>query len=664
VTSRDGGPRARWRLVAWGLLGSVLVAGISLRPPSLLADLNRRAYDVLLRSAHHSALSGRVVIVDLDDRSLARLGRWPWPRTRLARLLTKIRQLGAASVGLDMVFSEPDETPPSPAERPEPAPVDDRQGALTANDAALAAVLAQGPFVLGFGLRFGGERGPGPRCVLHPLRAVSVHEPASSKETPLFQAAPGICSLPGLARAAPGSGFLNAAPDRDGILRRMPLVIADAGTIYPSLGLATLVMASPPRRIVLRTTDAGVESLALDDLVVPLDTRGDLLLQWSGGKRAFPYISAADILEDRVPERALRDKVVFLGTTALGVRDTVATPLDTTYPGVELHATVADTLLRRDFLHRPPSAPAIELLVTLLAGPIAALAVAGAGITWGAAMLGAAGAGLWLGAGWLLTTRGIFVSPLYPIAALAVSFTALTVASVLLERGRADLMDRRLQQTRALLLHSLTSLTGTRDRETGTHLLRTQQYMQGLCEDLATHGRFRDFLTPDTADLVARLAPIHDIGKVGVPDLILRKPGPLTDEEWIEMRRHPDFGHQVIADAERRAGVRDDFLLRLAKDVVSTHHEWWDGTGYPRGLRGDEIPIAGRLVAVVDVYDALISKRVYKEPLPHHVAMQMIVEQRGTHFDPDIVDAAVRIQEKWRRISLALGDDGTDAMHP
>jgi len=130
------------------------------------------------------------------------------------------------------------------------------------------------------------------------------------------------------------------------------------------------------------------------------------------------------------------------------------------------------------------------------------------------------------------------------------------------------------------------------------------------------------------------------------------------------MRRHPDFGHQVIADAERRAGMRDDFLLRLAKDVVSTHHEWWDGSGYPQGLKGDEIPVAGRLVAVVDVYDALVSKRIYKDRLPHDVAVRMIVEERGTHFDPDIADAVARVQETWRRIELALGDEGTDSMHP
>ena len=666
MTTRDGSLGATVRLVALGLLVSVLVGLLYLRPFSLLGYLDQRVYDVLLRSAHHSDMSGRIVVVDIDEKSLAQLGRWPWPRARLAQLLARIQDLGAISVGLDMVFPEPDDTPPvrpesvrSSAPRETPA----ERVKLTPNDAALAEVLAHGPFVLGYGLSFEAERDERARCVLHPLHVVRVHRSSGSDETPLFRASPGICNLPGLASAASASGFLNAAPDRDGIMRRMPLVITYDGAIYPSLGLATLIMASPPKHIVLRTTGADVDALVLDDVVVPLDGKGGLLLHYSGGKGTFPYLSAVDVIERRVAETALRDRIVFLGSTALGLRDTVATPLDTTYPGVELHATVADTILRKAFISRPRAGPALELLLTIAAGPIAALAVAVVGVTWGAAILGALGVGLWLGADWLLKAKGIFVSPLFPMLALAVSFPALTLVSFLRERGRADRTTENLRQARDLLLHSLTSLTDTRDHETGSHLLRTQEYMLALCEDLASHPRFRRFLTPETIDLVARLAPIHDIGKVGVADLILRKAGPLTDSEWMEMRRHPEFGHQVIANAERRAGIRNDDLLRLAKEVVHTHHERWDGTGYPQGLAGEQIPITGRLVAVVDVYDALVSKRAYKDRIPHDEALQLIRAKRATHFDPDVVDAVWRVQERWRQISLTLGEE-TDSMHP
>ena len=667
MITRDAGRGATVRLVAVGLLVALLAGLLYIRPPSLLAYLDQRIYDVLLRSAHHADMSGRIVVVDIDERSLAQLGRWPWPRTRLAQLLTRIQDLGAVSVGLDMVFPEPDDSllPVGYATRSSTDRASSTErDTLTANDAALAEVLAHGPFVLGYGLTFEVQRNGRIRCVLHPLHVARVHRPSGSDDMPFFHASPGVCSLPGLASAAPSSGFLNAAPDRDGILRRIPLVITYDGAIYPSLGLATLILAVAPKHIVVRTTGADVEALVIDDVVVPLDARGGLMLHFSGGKGTFPYLSAADVLERRVAENALRDRIVFLGSTALGLRDTVATPLDTTYPGVELHATVADTILRKAFISRPRAGPALELLLTMAAGPIAALAVAAVGMTWGAAILGAIGVGLWLGADWLLRAKGIFVSPLFPMLAIAVSLPALTLVGFLRERGRADRTTQDLRQARDLLLHSLTSLTDTRDHETGSHLLRTQEYMQALCEELAGHPRFRDFLTPETIDLVARLAPIHDIGKVGVADQILRKPGPLTDGEWEEMRRHPEFGHQVIANAERRAGIRNDELLRLAKEVVQTHHERWDGTGYPLGLAGEQIPITGRLVGVVDVYDALVSKRVYKDRIPHDEAMRLILAQRGTHFDPDVVDAVWRVQEQWRRISTTLGDSSTDSMHP
>src|SRR5262249_51456534 len=278
--------------------------------------------------------------------------------------------------------------PPGGRARPCPTPRA-APPALPANDAAVADALARGPFVLGYGLSFEAERPGRAPCVLHPLPVVWVHRPVGSDAIPLFRASPGVCSLPGLARAAPASGFINAAPDRDGILRRIPLVMTYDGAVYPSLGLATLVMAVRPKQTVLRTTGTDVEALVVEDVSVPLDSRGTLLLNFSGGKGAFPHFSAADILERRMADAALRDRIVFLGSTALGLRDTVATPLDTTYPGVELHATVADTILRKAFIRRPRVAPTIELLLTMAAGPIAALSVATIRVTRSAALLGA-----------------------------------------------------------------------------------------------------------------------------------------------------------------------------------------------------------------------------------------------------------------------------------
>jgi CHASE2 domain-containing sensor protein/signal transduction histidine kinase len=451
VTPLDRDRPSYGYLGAWGLITSLLVAGLYLHPPFLLAELDRQAYDVLLQSAHRFQTSGRVVIVSLDERSLARFGRWPWPRSRLAQLVEKIGALGAASVGIDMIFAEPDETPPSLTEQPSTTLAKEPRGgpgALTPNDAALAAVLGRGVCVLGYQMRFDAQREEGRSCVLHPIPAVFLQEPGARGEPALFESSATLCSLPGLGKAASGSGFSNVTIDADGIVRRMPLIIAREGLVYPSLGLATLIPALGLRQFVLRTTGSGTVSLALEDIIVPLDRKGGVLLHFRGQKQTFPYISAADVLEDRVAEGEFRDRIVFLGTSAPGLGDSVATPLDTTFPAVEVHATVADSILRRDFIRRSPAAPAIELALVMAAGPVAALITPVAGVAWGGVMLVAAAGGLWIATGWLMGSTGLFISPVFPGVALAFSFIAITLASFFLERGRA-------RQTRETMLEEL-----------------------------------------------------------------------------------------------------------------------------------------------------------------------------------------------------------------
>ncbi len=157
--------------------------------------------------------------------------------------------------------------------------------------------------------------------------------------------------------------------------------------------------------------------------------------------------------------------------------------------------------------------------------------------------------------------------------------------------------------------------------------------------------------TPEQIDLLSSLAPLHDIGKVGIPDHILNKPGALTPEELVEMRTHPLLGRDVILRAEQQVGVHDDATLALAKDIVYTHHERWDGTGYPQGLRGTEIPVAGRVMAVVDVYDATVTRTLYRPTMSHDDAVRFIVGGKGTHFDPAVVEAFVTSAVAFKRVS-------------
>jgi putative two-component system response regulator len=220
-----------------------------------------------------------------------------------------------------------------------------------------------------------------------------------------------------------------------------------------------------------------------------------------------------------------------------------------------------------------------------------------------------------------------------------------------------ELVKERTEQlllTQEVTIESMGTLAEFRDPETGGHIRRTKNYVRALARHLRDHPKFRDFLDLETIESLYKSAPLHDIGKVGVPDHILLKPGKLTYEEFEEMKNHTIYGRDTIKVSEAILG--DDSFLKHASEIAYTHQEKWDGTGYPQGLSGEAIPISGRLMAVADVYDALVSKRVYKPPFPHKKAVAIIEEGKGQHFDPDMVDAFLVLAEEFRRIALEFAD--------
>jgi adenylate cyclase len=385
---------------------------------------------------------------------------------------------------------------------------------------------------------------------------------------------------------------------------------------------------------------------------VPLDGKSNLMLRYRGPKRTFPYVSAVDVLRGQSTPDTFKDKIVLVGTTALGTREVVSTPLDTLFAGVEVQATVADNLLQGDFIHRPEYAVALETQIVIGLGLLSALLVRRFGLAAGAAGVVASLAAVWFGPVVLMSRSGVFLSPLFPTIGLTTALAAMTVARFTSEQKRADQAGEEKVTSQRLMVQSLLSLTEVRDAETGKHSRRTQAYTRVLAQQLSTHANFRDYLTPDRIDLMARLAPLHDIGKVGVPDHILHKPGLLTPEELVEMRKHPGYGRDVIVHAEDHAGVHDDVILTLAKDIVYTHHEKWDGSGYPQGLSGRSIPIPGRVMAIVDVYDASTTRQLYRKSLSHDEAVAFILKGRGSHFDPDVVDAFLQVSPVIRDLSM------------
>ena len=208
----------------------------------------------------------------------------------------------------------------------------------------------------------------------------------------------------------------------------------------------------------------------------------------------------------------------------------------------------------------------------------------------------------------------------------------------------------RLQQAQKMTIMSLVKLVEYRDVETGSHLDRMMRYTEILAKDLSQQRKYRDYITDTYVADIVNSCLLHDIGKVGIPDSILKKPGKLTPEEFEIMKKHTLYGGDSLSEAEKKVQGRS--FLNLSKEIAYYHHEWFNGKGYPYGVQGEEIPLSARIVAVADVYDALRSKRAYKDAMTHEEAAKIIVAEAGTHFDANIVDAFLRQDDLFRRQSL------------
>ena len=651
LTLKSRRPRlrsGRLLILATGFILTLALCAASLVRPAFLAHLDGRFFDSLISEELPPGENPGPVVIALDDESLARFGRWPWPRALVADLMSRIAAQKPARVAIDAIFAE--------RELPFSANSSGTVYNLSAGDTALAKTLAGGPFVLGFELTFTSKTDHAHLDRLfHPLKIVSVAETGGADpRNRLWQATGTVASLPEFSRSVSAAGFVNAVMEQDGVLRRIPVLIRQGDKVYPSLALATVLTGSAISNAVLASTWYGDSSLQVGDRRIPLDDRGRLLLRYRGWHGAIKPLSAAALLEGRVPSGTLQDRVVFVGATATGMGEAVVTPVNSPLSGVQVHAIAAENILRGDYARTCPWF--YRLIATLALGALAALVCVALPVIPGALLIGITAMAALQGSVWLYQSSGFFLSPVVPVLALLTNFSLLSLISSFFVEKKGQRQARDLATTREFIMTSLAALTEIRDTETGAHIMRTQRYLLVLCQELSLYPRFKPLLDQGTIELISKLAPLHDIGKVGLPDHLLHKTTAFTAEEYEEVKKHAVFGRDAIAKAESRAGIKDDELLQYAKDMAYSHHERWDGSGYPEGLRGEQIPWPGRIMAIADAYDAIISRRVYKEPVPHETAVHIIIAGRGILFDPDVVDAFVKVEDQWWRIACDLVD--------
>lgn len=642
-------------LVGAGLAVTLAVLGIQILRPVLFSHIEHKTFDVLLTHTQMHVPSRVPVLIAVDDRALERYGQWPWPRHHLARLISRLAEAGVDIAALDLVFIGQDRSSPLSVKQDlqmdfnlhlslDNLPADKRD-----YDQMLADAVARQPTVLGYKFLYAGAPAPenAGQCRLQPILPGAALSSLSAFSLP--RAAAVACSLPQLTATARASGFINAISDTDGVLRRVPLIGAHDEVIYPGLMLAATMAHQDLTAVgVGRDRDGGF--VQLNRQRIHLDTRGRLLLRYRGPRQTFPTFSVVDLIEGPLPD--LNGCIAIVGTTAPGLGDIHVTPLGRVFPGIEVHATLLDNILQNDFLVRPTWASGAEAVAVVAAGLLVTWLIVTAGpipciVVIGGAVLAA------VCTSWrLLDGPGIWLSPLALEMALVLTSAVVSFLEYGLSRRELRVRNQQLVKSQDATISSLMALAETRDNETGGHIRRTREYVRILARGLAQNPKYRRTLDPETIELLYKTAPLHDIGKVGIADHILLKAGRLTNAERKEMENHTLLGAEALAVAEEQSfGEGDRTFLSLAREITIAHHEKWDGSGYPRGLSGEQIPLGGRLMALADVYDALISKRVYKEPMPHEKAARIIVEGRGTHFDPDVVDVFLANQERFREIA-------------
>ncbi|GAK60781.1 AmtB protein [Candidatus Vecturithrix granuli] len=658
VTDRSGSRR----IIIWGFLSTLFFITLFTFNPSLLQPLDLINYDQLLRNFPDNDADNRLVIVDLDEKSLTRYGQWPWPRYRVAELFDKIAAMEPAVISLDVVFAEPDRTSIKRLLKDLadayklPIAVNQLPDELSDNDLILAETLTRGPFVLGHTFHFNRLEKSSEQCVLHPVKVSFLQNAEEWEEDPgLPESAGVLCNLRILSEKVSASGFLNSSPDQGGgILRRLPLLIQYNGEIYASLALATILKLQEVDNLLLKKEGNILQSINYKGTSVPVDPHGQMLIKFRGPKGNYEYISAADIMDGRVSSERLHGRITFVGTSAAGLKESRITPFDPVFPGVEVHATVVDNLLTGDFITVPGWSNGMVLLLVLILGVSLTLFITFRSAASGFIIMLLFIAGLWLATQQAFFRLGLFVGTTFPIFSVVCHYIFLTVLKHRLEEKKLLSGMRELILTQGITIESMANLTEYRDPETGGHIQRTRRYVKLLAEHIKQHDKYKHFLSDANIDMLYKSAPLHDIGKVGIPDHILLKPGPLTREEFEIMKTHTVIGRDVLESAIRKLGKKS--FLTIAAEIAYSHQEKWDGSGYPQGLKGEAIPISGRLMALADVYDTLISKRVYKSPFPHALAVEIIKKGRGTHFDPDMVDAFLEIHEQFRNIACEFAD--------
>jgi len=613
---------------------------------STIQNLDYRLYDTLV-GLHKSGKksTNSVVIIDIDDASLKKFGQWPWPRIVNAKLIGQVSLFNPSVIGVNIIFSEKDRTSPIniqhfyeeffnyKIEMPS-LPV-----GLKDNDLILTESLANSQSTLSIYLS---EEKISSSSECWDLRTYG-YDFTNIKTS--LSANFALCNHINIQKSIDSLGFVNAEVDADGLFRRMPLFINYQSRLIPSFALATLfnIDSLSEKKEKNRFSILGHN--------VKMDRDSYVLLNFNS--TSPKQISAIDILENRVPREMIQGKIVLIGSSATGIDNGKLLANHQNISNTMIHGTLIENILNDDLYVQPVLYKEVNLYLSFFLSLIMVIFLYK---RWYILIFFFFSSIITLSTIWvtLLYFNHIYISIGYLWFPFLTFFFTMSISFILLNEKEQKKAHQALLQSHSATVDSMTLLATIHDDETGAHILRTKNYVKLLADYFYKKKMYRNVLTPTYINFIYEAAPLHDIGKIGIPDAILKKPGKLTEGEFEVMKTHSLLGKNVIQNTLTFYDKND--FLKVAYNIAFYHHEKWDGTGYPNGLKGNEIPIEAQFMTLADVYDALISKRRYKKAFSFEEAESIIFESEGTTYSPEIIKAFVELKEEFKLIALKYQD--------
>jgi PAS domain S-box-containing protein len=432
-------------VIVCGILLTLLSVIVSVFYPDILKTIDRANYSFLLKNLPENNTVNRPVIIDIDEKSLARYGQWPWPRYLTARLLERVVAFKPSVIGLDMIFSEPDRTSVISVMKGLKGfygldfDLNNIPESITDNDLVLSDVLSKGPFILSHQFRFGQTKEDQKKYIISPVRVSFIRNTIDSKETAKIPESYSVLSnLKLFYENTEVSGFSNSVSDDDGIVRRIPLLIRYHGDIYPSLALATVLRYKNINDIALKIENGVLKSINYTGTKIPVDPQGNLMIRFHDPKVSYDYFSASDILDGAVAPDKLEGRIVFVGASAYGLESFQTTPLGMVYTGVEVHATVTDNLISGNFISSPEWLRGGNLLFILILGISLSFIVAYRSNTFSILIVLASIGSILLFSQQLLSRSGLYIKTAFPVITVVFIYLFLTILKYFLEKMKAE----------------------------------------------------------------------------------------------------------------------------------------------------------------------------------------------------------------------------------